>query len=340
MKKFLSLFSAALGTIALSTSLFADVSRPDTHAPAGVMGDHIHDKGEWMFSYSYMDMEMEGNLDGTRDLSTDEILLSGTGDFIVTPTDMTMRMHMIGGMYAPSDKLTLMLMTSFIEKDMNHVTAMGGAFETSSSGIGDSSITGLYSLTKAEDGSSNSHLSLGLFLPTGSIDERDVIPLSAPNTAQLPYPMQLGSGSFAIEPGYTYNSYKDSWSWGGQIKARIQLDRNSRDYSLGDQIMASLWTAKPLNDNFSVSARLQLDDKGNISGADSELDPTIVPTADPSLRAGTRVDLGLGINWITGVRDHASWRLSAEYLTPVHQELNGPQLETDSTFIFKTQYSY
>ena len=340
MKNTLALLFTALGTIALSTSLFADISRPDSHAPAGVMGDHIHDAGEWMFSYAYMDMEMEGNLDGTRSLSNDEILLSGTGDFTVTPTDMTMRMHMVGGMYAPNDRLTLMVMTSFVEKDMNHVTAMGGAFNTQSSGLGDSSITGLYSLTKAEDGSANSHVSLGLFLPTGSIDERDVIPLSAPNSAQLPYPMQLGSGSFAIEPGYTYNRYYQDWSWGGQIKARFQLDRNDRNYSLGDQIMGSLWAAKPINENFSISARLQLDDKANISGADPELNPAIVPTADPSLRAGTRVDLGIGINWITAVREHNSWRLSAEYLAPIHQELNGPQLETDSTFVFKTQYSY
>ncbi len=39
--------------------------RADGHAPIGVMGDHMHHKGEWMLSYRYMHMDMEGNRIGT-----------------------------------------------------------------------------------------------------------------------------------------------------------------------------------------------------------------------------------------------------------------------------------
>ena len=35
-------------------------SRPDGHAPIGVMGDHIHREGEIMFSYRAMMMNMSG----------------------------------------------------------------------------------------------------------------------------------------------------------------------------------------------------------------------------------------------------------------------------------------
>ena len=35
--------------------------RPDNHAPITVMGDHIHEKGELMFSYRYMHMSMKDN---------------------------------------------------------------------------------------------------------------------------------------------------------------------------------------------------------------------------------------------------------------------------------------
>jgi len=37
-------------------------ARPDGHAPISVMGDHMHKMGEWMVSYRYMSMEMEGLL--------------------------------------------------------------------------------------------------------------------------------------------------------------------------------------------------------------------------------------------------------------------------------------
>ena len=33
-------------------------ARPDGHAPIGVMGEHTHKAGEWMFSYRYMHMSM------------------------------------------------------------------------------------------------------------------------------------------------------------------------------------------------------------------------------------------------------------------------------------------
>lgn len=339
----LSLLLLAIGSTAFpSLSVAHDLSRPDAHAPAGVMADHTHNEGEWMMSYSYMTMGMEGNLDGSDDIALADILMPMPGTYMVAPTEMTMGMHMLGAMYAPNDRVTLMLMTNFIDTEMDHVTAMGGAFSTSTSGLGDSSISGLYRLTNLD--ASNSHLILGLSLPTGSIDETGVTPASAPNETQLPYPMQLGSGSYALEAGYSYNYYFDDWSWGGQVKGKVQLNDNDRDYKLGSRLTASAWAAKPLTPNFSLSARLELQDWADIEGADAALNAALVsnmvPTLDPSLRAGTRVDLGIGINWVTLSSEHSTLRLAAEYLVPVHQDLDGPQLGTDQSLILKTQLSF
>ncbi|MCH1495007.1 MAG: transporter, partial [Rubripirellula sp.] len=38
--------------------------RADKHAPAGLMGDHLHKTGEWMVEYKYMNMYMDGNRAG------------------------------------------------------------------------------------------------------------------------------------------------------------------------------------------------------------------------------------------------------------------------------------
>lgn len=52
--------------------------------------------------------------------------LPGQPPFIrIVPTGMTMDMHMLGAMYAPSDRLTLMAMLPYIKKDMDHITFAG-----------------------------------------------------------------------------------------------------------------------------------------------------------------------------------------------------------------------
>ncbi len=108
-------------------------SRPDAHAPIGVMGDHTHREGEWMVSYRFMTMRMEGLLNGSSSISPQQVLRG----FMVTPTEMDMSMHMLGLMVAPNDDVTVMLMLPFVNKSMDHLTRRGGTFTTSSNGLGD-----------------------------------------------------------------------------------------------------------------------------------------------------------------------------------------------------------
>ena len=67
------------------------------------MGDHTHDAGEWMVSYRYMRMRMNGNRDGDDRVSATSVLR----DFPVAPTRMDMEMHMFGLMVAPIDRPSL-----------------------------------------------------------------------------------------------------------------------------------------------------------------------------------------------------------------------------------------
>ncbi len=86
--------------------------------PLNILGTHTHFAGEWMVGYQFMSMDMGGNRQGTNRLSDDDVLQ----DFMVAPTRMKMQMHMLEVMYAPSDRLTLMLMIPFWQKTMDHVT--------------------------------------------------------------------------------------------------------------------------------------------------------------------------------------------------------------------------
>ena len=69
--------SLALGLAALSAQADhqdGETIEADRHAPMGVMGDHLHEKGEWMVSYRFMSMGMEGNLLGSAAIDPDTIV--------------------------------------------------------------------------------------------------------------------------------------------------------------------------------------------------------------------------------------------------------------------------
>ena len=308
-------------------------SRPDGHAPIGTMGDHTHHAGEWMLSYRYMIMEMEGNRDGTRKLSEQDVFAAG---FMVAPTKMSMKMHMFGAMYAPSDNLTFMGMLSYLRISMDHVTRMGGRFTTESAGIGDLRLTGLYIIHRWDR--QQIHLNAGISFPTGSVDKRGDTPQGS--NQKLPYPMQLGSGTFDLYPGITYLGQTDLWSWGSQLGFTFHLGSNSEGYSLGDRAEATVWGARKWSDCLSTSLRIDGQFWGNIDGKDNDLNPAMVPTADPERRAGRRINLLLGINLYGRnglVKGH---RLAIEFGVPVYQSLDGPQLEMDYSLTAGWQYAW
>lgn len=75
----------------------------------GVLGSHTHLKGEWIVGYKFMVMSMEGNRVGAQQISTQDVLSS----YMVSPLEMTMEMHMVELMFAPSDALTVMAMVPY-----------------------------------------------------------------------------------------------------------------------------------------------------------------------------------------------------------------------------------
>ncbi|MEA5597889.1 transporter [Rivularia sp. UHCC 0363] len=306
--------------------------RPDGHAPIGVMGEHTHKKGEFMFSYRYMLMKMDGNRDGTKSISDREVLQQ----YMVTPVDMTMQMHMVGAMYGVSDDVTLMAMVPYVSKEMEHLTRMGGRFTTNSEGFGDIKTTALYTIFNQDQ--QRIHLNLGASFPTGSINERDDTPVGKDQI--LPYPMQIGSGTFDLLPGITYLGQSEKGSWGAQALTTLRLGKNDNGYRLGNQYQVSGWIARNWTDWLSTSLRLTGATWGNIDGADSRLNPMMIPTADPNRRGGTQLNLGFGVNLYAPEGNLKGSRLAMEFELPIYRSLDGPQLETDWQLTLGLQSSF
>lgn len=193
-----------------------------------------------MLSYRFMTMGMKGSRDGTDTIEdTDIVAAGGPYGFVVTPTEMPMQMHMFGGMFAPTDNLTLMVMVPIISSSMDHLTRPGEMFTVESSGLGDVKLTGL--LTVSRSGNSRIHLNIGVSLPSGSIDQEDVTPATAPDEGPLPYPMQIGSGTFDLMPGSRFWDNPAIGAGEEQGQATLRLGENDHDYRLGHNYMATVW---------------------------------------------------------------------------------------------------
>ncbi len=308
-------------------------------APISVMGDHMHKKGDWMMYYRFKHMTMKDNRNGTSDLSiADVIALSNVNtppaNLRVVPTQMSMNMHMISGMYGAADWLTLMVMGMYTEKDMDHVTFNGGGnqignFNTRSSGWGDTIIGGLIKLY--ENDTHHFHLNAALSLPTGDIDKEDDV--LAPNgttpTLRLPYAMQLGSGTYDLLPGLTYTGASGLWGWGGQYKATIRLDdENDEGYSWGNKHEMTAWSSYQFTPIWQGNMRVSAETMDEIDGADP-LIAAPVQTADPDNYGGEIVEIGAGFNIVPTSGVLTGHQIGFEASAPVYQDLNGPQLKRD-----------
>ena len=322
----------------------------DDNSPLGVMGGHTHQADEVMFSYRYGIMEMNGNLDGSTTASTRDILDAG---FMMAPTSMRMEMHMIGAVYAASDSITLMAMLPLkrmemiSEMPMPDMPNMIMRRKALSSGAGDLKLTGIVPLWAAGDHSRTLKLAAGLSIPTGSIKETGAgRNMAGEMPMRLAYPMQMGSGTFDLLPGLTYLAQRDDWSWGAQANSVIRLGENGEGYSLSNRIQATAWYSRKLSDMLSASARIEGATWGNIDGQDAAMNPMMSPNARADLRGGERIDILFGLNlnfdetsldklnkafeedWDRS-QEPFNFNLAIELGFPVHQDLDGPQMEND-----------
>ncbi len=347
--------TSAGAVLALATTSTANAHNvyADDHAPIGVMADHAHKKGEVMLSLRTMHMEMKGNQIGTDNVSPETIATTVPNRFFgapmqpptlrIVPTAMRTDMYMLGAMWAPSDSVTLLVMGSYFEKEMDHITFQGGmgsarlgTFTTNPKGFGDTRLAALFPILghpdPVDDVRDELTFKAGVNVPTGSITQTDVIltPAGATPRVRVPYMMQLGTGTWDLEPALTYKARRGKIGFGLQGSASIKLGTNDQGYSFGDAYEASAWASYRPAQWISLSGRVKALRISRIDG----IDPAIVgpvQTANPDFQGGERIDFIAGINMVATHGALAGHRLGIELGKPVYQDLNGPQLAGDWT---------
>jgi hypothetical protein len=305
-----------------------DMEQHLTHRATSAMGlHHIHSAAGWMFQYRFMRMDMDGLLDGTDSILPVDVTgtILNPGPYLMSPTAMTMDMHMLMLMYGFTEKFTVMGMLNYLDNEMDMINRLGVRPTMETRGFGDTVLTGTYQLNQ------NITASLGLSFPTGSIDEKVVM---MGNTIQAPYPMQLGSGTYDIIPSITYSDNLKKWYWGAEVSYTARVGENDNDYTLGDRLHIKAASLYNIHENFFVNTRLVFSDWDNIDGMDPGINPGMAPTGDPDAQGGNRTDIFFGLTTLLG----NSHSLKAEIGIPIQQNLDGPQMETK--YIFSLVYQF
>jgi hypothetical protein len=282
--------------------------------PFGIM---IGRAEQWMVGYQYMFEKLDGILDGTHAISAANVL----NRFQTTPTDMTMHTHMGMIMYAPTNRSTLMAMLPYAAMSMGELHRDGTRSTERSKGIGDLELRGLYSLYAAKDLRHRILANFGVGFPTGSVNQLDA------EGIRTEYPMQTGSGTFSLLPGFTYLGQALPWSWGAEFNSTVRLGRNEHGYRLGNRYEPRIWAERQLTSWVSLSAGASGELWENIHGSDSLLDPTDEPAKDANLQGGKRLNALFGVDFHPSTGFFKGQQFLVQGDVPVMQSLDGPQLK-------------
>ena len=374
MKKFniLLLFALLQGFVVYSneggdsTKCSPGCCRPDALAPAGIMTDHVHEKGKFGIAYSYMNMAMQGNQSGTSLLSNNQVFTNYT----VAPAKMNMQMHMLMPMYGITDRLTAMAMINYNINSMSmdiqpganpadlppccRAAAIANAnlpSKMKSSGLGDTKLYLLYNLLS----SCNQRLVIGagVSLPTGSIDVKGAT--NQGSNSIMSYNMQLGTGTYNLLPSIVYTAQLNRFTVGAAFQSNIKLGVNSHNYSWGNEYSFSPWVAYKLVSWASFSLRGEAYYMSNLYGYDAAINQTA--SSDPTANVynyGSKklVNALAGLNLFANRSFIKGMHLLVEYGMPVYQKLGGRafpvgttaqqefQMPVKSTFTVRLQYNF
>ncbi len=352
-----SLLVSVIVAIATPASAFVGLccAKCGGNMPMNIPGAGVPETHEFRIKGSFSFMRMGGLRDGTDSLDADALLgmpvMDGTptGKFMAVPLDMDMYMASLAVGYSFTDELFGGIMFMWMKKDMNMklspqmqtLTGVDG-FPMESDGLGDTMLVAKYRLYADDPLFPTSQLSLflGLSLPTGSINEKNSRhPVADRRDEQLPYAMQLGSGTFDPIVGVVYQGSASPWWWGGDLLYTPRFYKNSRDYNLGDEVRLDLYAMYQLR--YDLVTQVQLNGKwwGKIEGEMDEFksgrsgrtvagDPTSPPATplwDTDNYGGTQLFATLGLQW----QPFPLHILDVQVGFPLFRHLNGPQLEQD-----------
>jgi hypothetical protein len=307
-----------------NASVAPDVFPPP---PLGVRFAEPIEDGTIRVQYSWERIQSQGMASGTRDISP-EFARDQRG-FTQTPRSLEVTVHNLQIAYAPHPRVTLLAELPFIRKELERMSLARGRFQDQTEGIGDVMFAVVVPFIRK--GFESSQVYIAIDAPTGEFRRGG-------DDMRLPYDSQLGNGSWDFEWGWTYRGEYERISWGAQGSGRHALNRNSLKYREGSRFVGTVWGAVRIFGGLSASLRTEWAKQNNISGSDRSLLPHFDPSQNAKTRGGERISVAPGLSFDLPMLK--GQRIAVEFAIPVHQRLDGPQLERNWSLKTGWQWVY
>jgi hypothetical protein len=329
----LILFSCFPSVAQNTPSEFAEMSMQQLFNQSIYDGKLYNDlTSPWSLTYQFKSVEFEGYLDGTKKLSFDDVLWNGpseprtTKNFPVLPTVITQKAQIFSLGYQFSDHWHGRISVPYIQQSTDHLSIVSNYefFTLKSNGVGDTSILANYKWFASDDNQGFWRFSFGLSLPTGSIDITGDTPRE-PGKQQLPYTMQLGSGTYDLPLEFSYQN-GGVYDFNVDVSVNIRTGTNDRNYRLGNNYSLNGGYRIELSPTIKTFANLNFKYSQPIHGQDdsllvNSLFPYPAGITNPDLYGGKKINVRLGLLW----KLSQDLLFSIEVGKPVYQNLNGPQ---------------
>lgn len=318
---------------------------------AGQMNDHMHERGELMVGLRLERSRYSGMPQrGTRKVGEEALAAAG---YMMRGKVMTMDMAMLDIMYAPTDRLTLTLSPQYVWNRMTMVgfddgggmepmpmssMAMGpmhmGEMKDRADGLGDTLVAASLGLVRGS--AFDAHVTLGIWAPTGSVERKN------DSGILLDYSMQLGSGTWDLEPSLTASGTDGLMGWGVQTGYRLRAEsRNKAGFRFGNRARLSGWLSYLVSPSLGLSARGEFSTQGRVKGEfDGPHYDMMSPSDRPGNYGGEIVTGAVGANWQIAGAGRMGPQLNVEFGIPLYQNLNGIQMPQDWRFSAAIRHTF
>jgi len=323
---------------------FAELSLQDLfNAPAQ---QAAYATGSWQFGYHFDEASFEGYRHGTQDLGNETVLwrtseVRTERNYPIVPTQITQRVHRLTLGHQLTQEWHLRASLPYIEQTTDHISIVPNyeAFSIKSSGVGDLNLIATRNISSSQG---LWWLSAGISLPSGSIDEQGDTPRDA-GAQQLPYTMQLGSGTWDLPLQIAYRSFEqDGWksNWDLSLGAKLRFADNRRDYRLGNHYSTTASKSLRITDWITASLGGDLKYIEKIKGLDREIllsspNPFPASITDPDNYGGLTASLRARLS----IKPNAKQEILLEAAKPIHQDLNGLQPKAQWSLHFGFNYA-
>ncbi len=296
--------------------------RPDSRGYLGTSSGPVVSFGGAKLSIEHSRTELEGLRDRSKNVSADALL--GTG-YSQVPTTGSVDRTEVRAEYGLGDATTLRITIPIESRVLHFVDGVGDTSKKRAQGLADVLIGAGVELSH-KDGE-RAEFELMVAVPTGKTRARET-DSGGPAAPLLPYDLQLGGGTYVLQPSFTWTHWSSHWSFGSSAGATIPVGHNDRGWSRGDELRLNSWISRRVDPFRSVvlgAEYLQID---SIQGRDDAMDSTFDPSFDPTFTGGKMLSLDFGLHMIM----ESNNRLAFEIGAPLWQETEGPQVEEDYHF--------